>query len=207
MTLEFVPIAEKNVSRKNVNRYKQGLRAAVRGLWSGVLSINQAFDAMTDTIEDGLTRAWHTGAGECGIKPGEFTPEEIRMLRTGIAREIGYIFPFLEDIERESRANGGKLTPLYTRLDLWINRYNDLKNQAKVMACQDQKLIWQLGRTEKHCKTCPRLHGKVKRASFWAAKGIRPQNPPNQFLECGGWGCLCALSVTDLPISKGPLPG
>ena len=71
--------------------------------------------------------------------------------------------------------------------ELWVNRYRDVRNQAKVLACKDEKFVWRLGATENHCSTCPRLDGKVKRGSQWEKSGIRPQNPPNTELECGGW--------------------
>ena len=35
---------------------------------------------------------------------------------------------------------------------------------------------------------------------------FRPQNPPNQMLDCGGWRCQCRLEKTDSP-SFGHIPG
>jgi hypothetical protein len=117
--------------------------------------------------------------------------------------------PFGTDIIQGSKANEGKLTPLFKRLDLWVNQYDSTVGQAQTMACADKKLKWLLHGarfTEDPCTTCIKLNGKVKRASFWLKRDIRPQDPPNPNLECDGWQCGCAFVVTDEPLSKGPLP-
>jgi hypothetical protein len=132
------------------------------------------------------------------------TPEERVRLEQIITREINLLAPFLNDIDQNSKANGGKRGTAYSRLDTWINRYRDVVNQAKVSACADMKMRWTLGPTE-HCKSCFRLSGKVKRGSYWNDH-VLPQNPPNGLLECGGWKCQCTLRPTDDRASSGPLP-
>jgi hypothetical protein len=198
---ESVPVAV-----KSVKSYRRDLRAVVRGLWSGILTFDQAADSMDIAIERNLTQAWNQGARECGIRPDELSEDELDALQERITDELVNLSGFLLVIQEKSKANGGKLAPLFRRVELWVNRFPDIQNQAKTMACADEKLIWVLGRVEKHCRTCLKLAGKVKRASFWLRSGIRPQNPPNEFLECGGWRCDCRLSKTDKPVSKGPLP-
>ena len=110
------------------------------------------------------------------------------------------------EVKDGSKENKGKLTPLLQRAQLWVNRYNDVKSEAQILACKDQKLRWDLGLTEKHCRTCYALNGKVKRASFWKKLGVRPQNAPNYLLECEGWKCDCGMVVTDEPLSRGAMP-
>lgn len=186
--------------------YARGIRSAVRGFWSGNLDYFGFYDAMYATIDRGLTLAYHEGAQQCGILPSELTIDEIRDLRFNILEQINYLAGFADDIELNSKKNGGKLTPLLTRAQLWVNRYNSVRNQAQVSACKDQKLMWELGATEQHCRTCFALNGKVKRASVWKRAGVRPQNAPNPLLECEGWKCDCRYIVTDSPITPGPLP-
>ncbi len=194
------------VKKTKIQRYQAALRSPVRGLWTGVLDRGQFRQSMFNTIETGIIDAWNEGAKECGIAPDELSEDELNTRDERIVQERSHISEFGQAIQEGSRANGGKLTPLFKRLDLWTNRYRDVNNEAKVMACKDKKLIWILGPTEIHCKTCPSLNGKVKRGSFWSNAGIRPQNPPNGNLECGGWNCLCELRPTDKAISRGPLP-
>jgi len=188
-----------------ISTYRRNLRAAVRGLWSGAISASQFNSVMKADIDRNLTKAWDEGAKECGVKPDEYTDAEHLALAEGILKEQGFVEGFAADVQANSKANKGKLTPLFGRLEMWVNRYNDFKNQAKAMVCKDAKLEWIYGDT-RHCSTCLALHGKVKRASQWQASGILPQQPPNDMLECGGWRCQCHLEPTDKPVSKGPLP-
>lgn len=190
----------------SVDTYRTGLRSIVRGFWSGAISLDQFYNEMRGVINRRLTQAWDEGARECGIKPDEYTLDEQLALGRAIQNELGFITEFGIAIQADSRENGGQLQPFFNRVETWANRYRDVQNQAKVMACKDQKLEWVLGATEEHCSTCPRLNGKVKRGSVWQSSGIRPQNPPNDSIECGGWRCLCELVPTDKPVSKGPLP-
>jgi len=190
---------------KTLAGYQLNLRAAVYGLWSGKLDFDQVFSQIYSAIDRGLTQGWYEGAKQCGISPAELSPEERVALSQAIAQEKDYVFPLLGDVEANSKANGGKRTTLYNRLDPWVNRYRDMVNRAKIMACKDKKLRWDLGPTE-HCSTCAKLASKVKRASYWQQRGIHPQQPPNMMLECGGWNCQCTLTPTNEPATPGPLP-
>lgn len=90
-----------------------------------------------------------------------------------------------------------------SRLPMWINRYNEVMNTAKLMAGENVKLMWVLGKTE-HCSSCLKLAGKVKRKREWLAAGIQPQS---RSLECGGFNCQCSLQPTSARASPGRLPG
>lgn len=188
-----------------ISNYRAVLRSAVRGLWSGAIVVAQFDENMRLAISRYLTEAFNAGAKECGIKPDELTIDEQQALADMLVAETTFVSGFATAIDEGSRANKGKLTPLFTRLEMWVNRYNDIKNQAKILTCKDVKLEWIYGDTV-HCSTCLSLNGKVKRASQWQASGIQPQSPPNDMLECGGWRCQCTLQQTDKPVSKGPLP-
>lgn len=184
----------------SVSSYQAGLRSALRGFWKGTLTQGQFTDAMESAIQRGLTQAWIDGAKQCGVKQDELTDKELGALTEAIKSEFSHVGDLAGYVEEQE-----KLTTLFGRLNLWTNRYMDIQNRAKVMACADKKLEWRLGATEHHCKTCPKLHGKVKRGSQWQASGLRPQSPPNPCLECGGWRCLCSLQVTDKSVSRGSL--
>ena len=185
--------------------YSAMLRGPVRGLWSGVISIDQFFDSFAITVERGLTQAWKEGALECGITMDELTPEERMALMQFIVNQKAYIFRFGLDIEEHSKAKGYLLQPHFGRLAAWINQYESVRMRAASMACGNKKKKWVLGMTEKHCQTCFRLNGRVKRYSYWA-QHVLPRNAPNPKLKCGGWLCDCRLDDTTDPLSKGPLP-
>ena len=195
--------AELQEQSRGESDYAASLRATFRALWLDLVSYDAFFQAMMVAIRRGLTQAFEDGAKECGVLPEEFSPVERMELEQRVFDQYNYIGGFATAIEAGSKANGGKLGPLMTRAELWVNRYKDIVNRAKTMACKDQKLVWTLGRTEIHCSSCLKLNGKVKRASQWERAGIRPQHPD---LECGGWRCDCSLEPTDAPMSMGPLP-
>jgi len=186
--------------------YGRDIRGIIRALWNGSIDENDAFRLMYDTVRIGLTRAFHEGAAECDILPVELSGEEKMTLSMAISNEQGRILGLLDEVMAGSKENGGPWASFASRADMWVLRYKDLQNKAKLMTCKDKKLKWILGRTEKHCRSCLKLTDKVKRASYWEERRIRPQNPPNSLLECGGWKCDCSLVPTDAPMSKGPLP-
>jgi len=191
-----------------VDTYRNGLRSAVRGLWSGALDYFDAWEFVLSAIDAGFRRAWRAGAAECGISEGEYTSDEKIALEQAIRDELQYVDGLLEAVQEGSREAGGKLEPLYTRVELWVKRYNDVENRAKTMACADQKLRWDLGAAE-HCPSCLKLAGKVRRASQWQRMDIRPQHPTKLkcMLSAGGPSvCQCKFSVTDERASSGPLP-
>ncbi len=187
--------------------YRRQVRSAIYGLWNGQIDLYSYVDSMISTIDAGLRQAYYAGAAECGILPNELTVEEERYVQGMINGEISYIISLAQDITVGSKLEGGKLTPLIGRAEMWTARYDQVANEARVRACQDGKLEWVIGAAEQHCRDCRALDGKVKRASVWLASGIRPQAAPNPYLECEGWRCACQLVPTSKPMTPGPLPG
>lgn len=188
-----------------IDQYRKGLRSAVRGLWSGVVTRSQATAAFRSAIERRITQAWNEGAAECDIGPDELSQAELNARDNFITNQIQFISQFLKDVVAGSKKNKGKLKPLFQRVELWVNQYSSAKLKSEAMACGDEKRIWVLGRVEKHCNTCPRLAGQVRRFSFWETH-VLPRNGPNDKLECHGFNCKCELRKTMKPISKGRLP-
>lgn len=163
--------------------YRNAIRAAVRGVWIGIFDYDNFWDAMSTAIRFYLPRAWHEGALECGIAPSELMPAEKRKLQQAVNYEFQWIDGYARAIEEGSKAEGGNLSPLYSRAEIWIGRWEGIKSEARVMACADKKLKWVLGATEKSCRSCTRLNGKVKRASYWNEKGILPRVHGSPLLE------------------------
>lgn len=176
--------------------YSRELRNAARGLWRGELNPAAFFDSVQSTIRREIRFAWIAGAREAGIKASELTMKEELEILDAIVNETQHITVLGQFVQAKSQnAYTVKGTPkkyptpdVYARLDLWALRYLDIKNKAKMMAAGDPKLKWLLGNRKEHCPSCLKLANKVKRASTWLDIGVRPQNPPNPFLKCGGWG-------------------
>jgi hypothetical protein len=191
------------LAAKTVSSYRRELRGIVRGLWSGVIDFDQAFESFLSTVNRQFRQAWNQGAAECNIGPDELSPDEIAALQERIIEETQFISAFLEAIEAQSKANGGLLAPLFARAELWISRWNEVFELAKSMACADQKGRWLLGPTEKHCPSCAGFNGRVYRFSVWHRNGALPKSSR---LECRGFRCQCQIIETDGPITRGRFP-
>lgn len=191
-------------------QFLQSVRANIRALWSGSAEwdLSDFINAMRQLISNGYYRAWSEGARECGIALDDMTGEEAFWLRSRILSDSIYADNLGLDIEDGSKANGGKLYSFYPRADLWANNYNEVKNQARLMSCADQKYEWVVTAKES-CPSCLKLSGQVRRASFWRESDVHPQHRGK--LECmiGAGGipvCKCYFSKTDARITPGPLP-
>lgn len=190
-------------AQSGLTAMRMNIRNAVRGLWSGNTDLFDFFEQMDAAIRLGYETAWREGAKTCNIGPNERTVEETQRLEAMIVENRQYIFGYGEAIEAGSKANGGKLAPLMTRAELWINKYNEVKAVAQEMACADTKLMWVWSPEKEHCSDCRKLNGRVYRASVWAKYDIWPQS---QALECRGFRCGCSFVPTDKPITPGRPP-
>jgi len=183
--------------------YKRNIRSPVYGLWSGKINLSEFIDSMLLGIRVGFTRAWYQGAAECGIKPSELTKTELDKLANEIALETSYVSKVGKDIERNSKAEGGKWAPFQKRLSLWANKYDTVYNMAMPYACKDKKLVWLVNPKKKHCKDCLRMSGRVYRASVWKKYNISPRM---RSLACGGFACGCSFEITNAPVTPGRPP-
>jgi len=150
-----------------------------------------------DAIESGLNEAWRLGMRENDVT--EMDPDWQDMVDEIVAGERLHIPDFaayLTEVAGHSDNVGQAMSTVSSRLDMWINRYNDVYNQAIAKTADEKtKLVWVYGDTQ-HCDTCARLNGIVAYAREWDEAGISPQNPPNGALSCGGWQCQCSLKPT-----------
>jgi len=188
--------------------YKSQIRAAVRGLWNGTFDEMQFFEAMESAIFRGFRQAWAEGMKDVGLSFEDATTEELAQLNRMAWEELNFVWGFAAAIVEGSKENGGKLGAFDTRIDMWVARYNNVKNQALQMAQNDPVLEWVLHANES-CPSCLKMSGQRRRSSVLARLDIRPQHPSK--LECqvnaGGVDvCKCELRPTDQPPSRGRLP-
>jgi hypothetical protein len=193
---------------KTIDEYRTAINGAVRALWSGAIDVFDFSSMMGAAVRRGLRRAFEEGARESGIEPSEFTEAEIEAIDTLIANEIPRIDPFGDAIAENNQENGGKLSDFDWRVNLWVSRYGEAKALGQIMADTDQKYRWDVDAKES-CRSCLRLAGKVKRASFWKEHDVYPRH--HQKLECmidakGVPVCKCYFTATDEPLTRGPLP-
>ena len=189
-------------------QFRREIRSAVRGLWSKVLSWEDSWESMDSSIRRLFRKAYHDGAREMGVLPSELTASEKMALRLSIQQETSFISKLLDATEEQSRDNGGKLGPLYKRVELWVQRYQQIYTDGQMTARDDPKMAWRYDHGAMHCSSCLKLNGKIKRLSSWERAGLQPQSP---LLECMREAapvtvCKCHFEPTTEPASKGPLP-
>lgn len=189
---------------KSLSTFRTSIRAAVRGIFSGSIDALSGADAIFSAIRRGFTQAWYEGAKQAGILPDELTPDELKKLGEMIGDNNQYVGRFVDWIN-QIKANGGTVQSVFDRAEMWINRYEEVKATAQSMAAGDKKLRWILGNTERHCRSCLKLNGRVHRASLWASKNIHPRMTDGR-LACNGYRCDCRFMETDEPATKGRFP-
>jgi len=190
------------LSEAGIDSYRSELRAIVRGLWAGSISPGDFTWRGLTALEQATKAAWKEGAARAGVTESEYTDEEKYARERAYWRQRERMIMFGDDVKKGSKANGGKLAPLLSRVELWVNQYTAVENQAFLMASKDQKLLWVVGPTE-HCPDCAKYEGRVYRASTWAKYGIRPQSSQ---LACHGFRCQCRFEPSDLPANRGRPP-
>ena len=189
--------------------YGLGIRAAARGLWSGVFDEFQFVDSMIASVTRGLNRAWLEGASECGITEQELTAQERLARDERINEQFKHILAFAQFItahRRELFKRGQRAGPrdqVMKRAILWSNEYDAARVQAAAMACGNKKKAWRLGKTEEHCDSCSVFDGRVYRFKTWLANGALPKT---RVLCCRGYRCDCKLEDTEQRITPGKFP-
>lgn len=194
---------------KSLSDYRRSLRSLARGYWKGDLGAFDFVDGMTSAITRHFTQAWDEGAARFGVQADELTDEEKTRLSLEINTEISYVINFADFIANNSKTNGGLLSTLYARVELWVNAYGRIETLAGTIAAADAKGLWAYGDTVEHCDDCAMYAGRIYRNSVWR-KFLEPYDamPHGRGLQCKGYNCGCEIKRTSEPVSKGrpPLP-
>jgi hypothetical protein len=174
-------------------------------LYRGKIDDSIFLDKMIYAIGEQLGRAWNEGMVENKLDPvQDKTPEMEDRIKELVDSEYNHVTDLIDFIQQQKQADAG-MNAIDGRVDMWVNRYNDVVNIAKMeTAGEKEKLEWVYGDTE-HCSTCEALNGIIATASEWQQSGFHPQQPDNPLLECGGWRCQCSLNPTDKRKTPGAL--
>lgn len=195
---------DKSITVKTEPAYRRSLRQLVRGLWSGEQGQWEFIDGMDYVLTRNLTKAWFDGMKLWGIAPSEMTDEEKNRLQLEINTQILYVGSLADAISENSKANGGSLSKLYIRLEMWVKQYGRIISLAGTMAAKNQKGQWKYGDTTNHCPSCSSYAGKVYRNSVWI-KWLEPHDmmPRGRGLACKGYMCDCSIVKTSEPVTPG----
>lgn len=187
---------------KSLEDYRRSLRALARGYYNGDYDRFTFVDDMVSAIGRNFTQAWNRGISSCGITPAEMTEDEQKALESRINSELVYVLGFADAVDA-AREKEEAITTLFSRLELWVSRYNEVQDYAKITVCKDKKFRWVYDPIKEHCDDCSKLNGRVYRGSIWAKYGIYPKS---RSLGCGGWQCGCRFEETTDPVTKGRPP-
>ena len=180
---------------KTEAHYTRVMWRAVRDLYNKTLTQFEFEDVMIKVIESQLRKAWYAGMREVGLTPEDMTAEYEAELQEIMLSEFDYV-PGLAQSIRDARDNDLPIDPFKARVELWVHRFTDVTNRAKLFCSKDGvRFKWVYGDTD-HCTECEQLNGLVATAQEWQTSGIRPQSPPNPLLTCQGWNCGCSLEMT-----------
>lgn len=177
-------------SKSGPDQYRQNLRGPLYGLWSGKIGRDDFIDQYQIAIDAGLRNAWIEGMQAAGLTEEDMTQEEETALASFVLEQYEYVAGLADYIELNSKANKGKLEALMPRLGQWVNRYNQARSRALLLAKSDPLLTWHEGPTHEKCDDCIYSDGRTYRASVWKRWGWETQSPD---LACGGFECQCEL--------------
>lgn len=201
---EVVPYLS-DVALKSIGQYERQLWSYTLDLYRGG-DVGAFIDDFAAAIENQLTRAWNEGAREVGVELGDMEDEDKQIIDDIVSSEYDHVLDLAQAIQDAQSLDKDEFRSQFrSRIDLWINRYNDVRSQAMIYFGGKERLVWRMGATEEHCATCAALDGIVAYATEWEESGVAPQGAPNDALECGGWRCDCSLETTDQRRSAGAL--
>lgn len=184
--------------------YGESIRGAVRGYWGEQTDYFTFYDHMDAAVRNGLRRGFEEGMKAGGVQePLVLSGDALIKLRDLIANELRHVDRFASHIEVNRKSEGGKLTPLLQRSDMWSLTYLEAVNWGKLYGKDMQRYVWRYGATKAHCSDALNLNGRVYTAKTWRKFGAVPQS---RDLECGGWKCGCGLFQTDDPVTPGRPP-
>ncbi len=179
---------------KGVEDYRRRILALVRALYNEDIG-GDFVDSMAALVSRQLTLAYRAGMADAGLFRDEITEKMQEQLNGFILNEFQYVDGLFRDII-DARIEQSGVEQFNNRADLWANRWKEVMNAARLAVTAEfgGKMIWKLGATEKHCKTCMPLNNKVAFAKEWDQANIKPQG---SMLTCGGFRCDCSLDPTD----------
>lgn len=187
---------------KTAEQFEARLSNLVEALYKETITAPQFVDGLGALISRQITLAYREAWRDEG--DGQYPDYLTAASEAAILIQFDFVDQFARDIV-DARIDEKPIDGLLSRVPLWANRYNEAYNEAVMLISQKNggKLEWVLGETEQHCTTCSNLNGIVAYAKEWEALNVKPQNAPNNKIECGGWRCDCSLS----PTTKRRTPG
>lgn len=183
-------------SYKSYDYFLSRIKGLVRGLYEGYVGgefIDTFANLISGQYRDAYNRAW-ADEGNGGPLPDYLESS----YQEAVSKQYGFVDGFYRAII-DAKLDGTPIDPLLARAELWAQGWNtSYENATSLIALENGgKEEWVLGATEEHCPECAALNGIVMWAREWESLNLRPKNPPNDKITCGGWRCDCERKPTD----------
>jgi hypothetical protein len=188
---------------KSVQTYQRATRELATALWRGDISAREFEDRFRPRMTRSLEEAFIDGLEQGGLSREDLEPEDFDDLIETTGREETFIAPLATYISDNSRAKGGRLNVIRSRVDRWAATYSSTKELGFMVAKSTANLLWKYDPRKEHCRDCARLNGKVYKGRTWKKYDIRPQSKE---LACFGLWCGCQFEETDKPVNRGRPP-
>lgn len=181
---------------KTYEYFLQQIERNVTALHNGYIG-GEFIDLLANLISGQLLDAYQRALEDQGFTDFMLPDYLQASYQDMVANQYGFVDQFFRDIV-DARLNGTSIDPLLVRAQLWAGQWNTAYENATslITLAGGGNEEWLLGATEVHCAVCANLNGLVMRASEWEALDVRPKNPPNDKLNCGGWRCDCERRQT-----------
>ena len=185
------------------------IQSLVKNTYNGKVGTVEFTDRITSIIGGQLRNAYNTAWINEGMDEDNTTaalPDYLEeSLLDMIAQQASteFSYQYFTDI-MAARRSETPIDPLLSRAELWAGQWNTAYENATSLITLNNggREEWVLGATEQHCPECAALNGIVAFANEWEELGVRPKNPPNDNLTCGGWRCDCERRATDKKRSR-----
>jgi hypothetical protein len=185
------------------------IQSLVKNTYNGKVGTVEFTDRITSIIGGQLRNAYNTAWINEGMDedntsaalPDYLEESLLDMIET--QTDSSYSYQYYTDIMK-ARSDKAPIDTLLSRAELWAGQWNTAYENATSLITLNNggREEWVLGATEQHCPECAALNGIVAFANEWEELGVRPKNPPNDNLTCGGWRCDCERRATDKKRSR-----
>lgn len=148
---------------------------------------------MRALVKTAVEDAYFSGLQEGGVSPDEMDAEDAQNIVQLDLTQQDYVKPFSDDVRKAARLGTAEAkNAIIGRIDLWAASIAAAGQAGLNSAKANEMVVWRLGETEEHCRTCAQLDGQRHRRKWFVDKNYLPRTP-GAAMDCGGWRCLCTL--------------
>lgn len=173
--------------------YSEAIFDALMGYFGGgsiTASRNAMKRAATEAFGAAFEAGWEDGGGEL-----PFDGDALTWFNARLEQEFGFIEQLFDEA-KELRKNPDfdYLSFSASKAESYTNTLRQIHNEAQVRVRDNVMVTFELGNTEKHCKSCLKLNGQRHKLSWFVSHGYVP--PHGENLDCSAGGhCDCKLKT------------